>query len=448
MPLALLLDLVRLTGSTSPVDARVRALGSQAGVGRLRTLAWPPAARVALAGLLVGDLPSDPAFAAPDAAPRELHAALTAALRQDSTVPRELRDLDEQIAEVRRVKEAYIDSQDFELAAAARDDEKQLLRRKDDLDRQWRAAQPAELAQGDLREPVRERRSWQVSAEVFDALCASAAEISEFTLAMLDILGPAAAAADPTLPLKVRHRISALPQIGLRERRLIADSVALSTARSGFAATVPGGTTGTNGVSRRGKITGLLPAQLALPEDLLEYRFVGRELLYRVNEASAQTPPETVTLVLDTTPATYGPAETVLRLVAHVITVTLWSVRKTPTLVSLDHPGLVRPLTAPADLAILWTARTLEPPDVHAALATARQLGTSAILLTEHHLVRDLPLIPHPSLRVLTTHVGDDRPTGRIGGAFHVHLPPTPTSAQVVTAVFDLLRPVMARRGA
>src|SRR5439155_19541696 len=46
------------------------------------------------------------------------------------TAPPDLREFDEKIAEVRREKEAAIDSQDFEKAAALRDNEKQLIGKK------------------------------------------------------------------------------------------------------------------------------------------------------------------------------------------------------------------------------------------------------------------------------------------------------------------------------
>ena len=42
------------------------------------------------------------------------------------TAPPELREIDERIAEVKREKESAIDAQDFERAAALRDDERRL----------------------------------------------------------------------------------------------------------------------------------------------------------------------------------------------------------------------------------------------------------------------------------------------------------------------------------
>jgi ATP-dependent Clp protease ATP-binding subunit ClpC len=55
------------------------------------------------------------------------------------TAPPDLREFDEKIAEVRRDKESAIDAQDFERAARLRDEEKQLLTRKDEREKQWKA---------------------------------------------------------------------------------------------------------------------------------------------------------------------------------------------------------------------------------------------------------------------------------------------------------------------
>ena len=55
------------------------------------------------------------------------------------TAPPDLRDYDEKIAGVRREKESAIDSQDFEKAAALRDNEKQLIAKKDGREKEWKA---------------------------------------------------------------------------------------------------------------------------------------------------------------------------------------------------------------------------------------------------------------------------------------------------------------------
>jgi ATP-dependent Clp protease ATP-binding subunit ClpA len=52
----------------------------------------------------------------------------------------DLDDLDDQIAQLRREKEAAIDRQEFDAAAALRDKEKQLLARKDEREKEWTRA--------------------------------------------------------------------------------------------------------------------------------------------------------------------------------------------------------------------------------------------------------------------------------------------------------------------
>jgi ATP-dependent Clp protease ATP-binding subunit ClpA len=55
------------------------------------------------------------------------------------TVPEELREAEEQLAQVRRDKEAAIDAEDFERAAGLRDQERELLGRLAERERAWTA---------------------------------------------------------------------------------------------------------------------------------------------------------------------------------------------------------------------------------------------------------------------------------------------------------------------
>src|SRR6201999_4337387 len=57
------------------------------------------------------------------------------------TAPPDLREYDEKIAQVRKEKESAIDSQDFEKAAALRDNEKQLLAKKATREKEWKAGE-------------------------------------------------------------------------------------------------------------------------------------------------------------------------------------------------------------------------------------------------------------------------------------------------------------------
>jgi ATP-dependent Clp protease ATP-binding subunit ClpA len=54
-------------------------------------------------------------------------------------VPEELREVEEQLAQVRRAKEAAIDAEDFEQAAGLRDQERQLLTQVAERERAWMA---------------------------------------------------------------------------------------------------------------------------------------------------------------------------------------------------------------------------------------------------------------------------------------------------------------------
>ena len=65
------------------------------------------------------------------------------------TAPPDLREYDERIANVRREKESAIDAQDFEKAAGLRDAEKQLLARKAEREKQWKAGDMDVVAEVD-----------------------------------------------------------------------------------------------------------------------------------------------------------------------------------------------------------------------------------------------------------------------------------------------------------
>ena len=59
------------------------------------------------------------------------------------TAPPDLREFDDKIAEVRGHKESAIDNQDFEKAAALRDDEKKLIAERKEREQQWRDGESA-----------------------------------------------------------------------------------------------------------------------------------------------------------------------------------------------------------------------------------------------------------------------------------------------------------------
>ncbi|MBO3747502.1 hypothetical protein J5X84_15600 [Streptosporangiaceae bacterium NEAU-GS5] len=274
------------------------------------------------------------------------------------------------------------------------------------------------------------------------AIVAAAERVNAQTVTMLTILGPETVAADPVLPLRVRDRIATFPLLTSRQNTVLS-TVATgmhsdALARTGSTAGGPG----FNGVSRKGKITNLLPTQLALPEDILTHRYAGQELIYRLHETDVVAPPTPVTVVLDTTPPTFGRIETILRIVAHAITTTMWAEHVSPTLITLDRPHHPRLLDNPTDLLAIWSARTLAAPELSAALASADGTGNeTTIVLTHHHLARDHPILPGPRLRLLTAHAPGDEPADRPRHRHHIHLPVDPAPGQVAHAVQRLLAP-------
>ena len=68
------------------------------------------------------------------------------------TAPPDVREVDEKIAEVRLKKESAIDSQDFELAARLRDEERQLQEERQHREQQWKAGEMDVLSEVDEEE--------------------------------------------------------------------------------------------------------------------------------------------------------------------------------------------------------------------------------------------------------------------------------------------------------
>ena len=63
------------------------------------------------------------------------------------TAPKSIQEVDEKIAAVRTKKEAAIDDQDFEKAAALRDDERKLTEEREEKEKAWRAGELDEVAE-------------------------------------------------------------------------------------------------------------------------------------------------------------------------------------------------------------------------------------------------------------------------------------------------------------
>src|SRR5213592_4913358 len=76
------------------------------------------------------------------------------------TAPPNVREVDEKIAEVRLRKESAIDAQDFERAAALRDEENQLRQERERREREWKSAEMDILSEVDEEEIAEVLSSW------------------------------------------------------------------------------------------------------------------------------------------------------------------------------------------------------------------------------------------------------------------------------------------------
>ena len=126
---------------------------------------------------------------------------------------------------------------------------------------------------------------------------------------------------------------------------------------------------------------------------VLHSRYRRQELLYRAR--SGQEPPRLrpTVLVLDVSPASFGPVELTSRLAAYMIAASLLQARLPVTLLAAGGAGQVRLLEQPADLLDLWLLRSLEPAPAAQTLRLAHTLHT---LLRDDRLEPVIVLLSHP----------------------------------------------------
>jgi WD40 repeat protein len=265
------------------------------------------------------------------------------------------------------------------------------------------------------------------------ALRAAADRVTPDTTTLLGIVGEDAATLDPLLPLRLAHHAPALPELSPVQRTLVAGTALASRPRSNAAATAHA--PGSVGVTRSGPLPTVLLTEHAHPAEIFRLRYAANQLLHRHHPAVAMPPARPVTLVLDTTPPTFGAPEALLRLAAHLVTHTLWATDRRPLLVTLTEPGTVRELASPADLLTVWTSRTLGPPDLAAALHTATTATPHpTVTLTTHHGAAAHPPVS-AQRQLLTTHHPGHEPRHTPTAAHHHHLPPDAAPAAITAVV-------------
>jgi len=235
-----------------------------------------------------------------------------------------------------------------------------------------------------------------------EALAESAERIDERLLTLLEIIGPQPVARDPGLPLRLLPRLGQLRPLYIAQRERLGLRLPLGSSGRASGSGL-GGERG--GFDLRGDLRALLPSQLILPSDVLKFRHLRGELLYRA--ALGEEPPllRPTVLVLDISPATAGPVETVTRLAAHILARTLIEGALQAVLVTSGGVELVRVLARVEDLVDIWTQRTNEMPDAGRTLKVARAVsaqisgdGLKPIILVLSHVWfgagERLPVVP------------------------------------------------------
>ena len=258
------------------------------------------------------------------------------------------------------------------------------------------------------------------------------------TLALLTILGYDAAANDPTLPLRLMHAAPHLPPLSPHTMTLLtAETRLLRTANSSRVPIMH--PTEHTTTTHHGQPTHLIPTHQALPPNIRTFQHLTGQLIYRHYTRPRSHTPGPRTLVLDTTPPTYGPVEAQLRLLTHLLTVALWTNASHPTLVTSTHPRTPQPLTGRHQLPYIWTTRTLTSPDLRTPLATAESLDQPIILLTHHHTATAQQVYPTERVTLVTTHTPGTPSPPIPTHPCHHHVPPDPASTQLTSLIAMLL---------
>ena len=278
---------------------------------------------------------------------------------------------------------------------------------------------------------------------------------------LLDLVGEETVAADPGLPVRLIAAAGILPVLGRDVLAMVSRSLRRMDRGDSWLAPAPAG----GGkldlspdpvdrdlvpvLTRRGRPDRVVPTHLALPERVRVPVQATGGLLYRHHADPPAVMPRPATVVLDVSPAVFGPVEVVLRLVAHLLTVMVWQAGGQVSLVTTARPRVVVPLERRADLVSVWTARSVDAPDLHAASGTAAELDQPVVVLTHHATALDQRLRAGPGLAVVTTYTpGAPVPAGPVawpGGrpdpqaANYHRLPPHPAADDLITLMDALL---------
>jgi WD40 repeat protein len=266
-------------------------------------------------------------------------------------------------------------------------------------------------------------------------LAAALDGINDRLVTFLELLGHEAVAAEPTLPVRLRHLQDQLTPLTISQRRLLGVRVPL--VGEGRSEGGSGGY-GRAGIARSGPLDALLLSQLALSPRAFAIRYSRDELLYRTRGGSPPPAPHAAVLILDDTAAAHGQVGVTLRLVAHLAATTLLRRGRRCAVVTLGAPVTDRTMAKPEDLIGIWAAGTDAPPDPEAAWQVAERVlrdltgagGEGRIALLTHVFA---PALPSPgSVAVRVHYPGEPLVTD---DPRSVVIPPEPSAAELLDAV-------------
>jgi hypothetical protein len=266
-------------------------------------------------------------------------------------------------------------------------------------------------------------------------------------LSLLSILGPEAVSEDPTLPLRLQHVVPYVPAPSpevLRLLRMREDSGSADPRRAVLGYTVTSiGAGEFDGpvLAPSGRASEIISTHLGLPDDVFKHYLATGAVLYRRSLAVSATPVQPRTIVLDTTPATFGPVGTALRLLAHLITTELWARGVPPVLITTGNPRSHLVLEEPSQLPVIWTSQSLSPPSLQETLNTAAEFDQKVILMTHVQTALREGIGGRPGLELVTAHTPGTPVPPPSGNAHHHHLSPERAASELGPLVASLLGP-------
>ncbi len=255
--------------------------------------------------------------------------------------------------------------------------------------------------------------------------------IDDQLLSLLTILGEQAIASEPALPLRLLSRIPNLPVLSTIQRQLLGVRVCFGNYTGRSIGNAPGVERGqVSGVetSSRTDWSSLLPSQLALPQSVLNYRYQRGELLFRTRQLAEPPRLRPTVLLLDVTPPTFGPIESITRIAAFAVANSLRQAEIPAVLITTgEEQEQIVQLDNPQDLVEIWTQRAIAPANEVRIFKLANAIRAN--LMDDSGLEPIILLLTHPWF-------GAEKKISRIQGlrALFVQYP----SIQVQPAIANL----------